>query len=120
MRTETRPWGRFEVIYEDSQTWLKRIIIAPGQSLSYQYHLRRTEYWVPEAPGIRAVVNGHDIELMYPVIHPLEIPPRVKHGLYNPGTSEVSLLEWVVGVREQPTEADIVRINDRYGRVSDA
>lgn len=113
MRQETRPWGRFEVIYETDTTWLKRIIIAPGQSLSYQYHHKRTECWIAETPGVFAEVEGSRFALKANALRPNVIYPGDRHRLYNPGQTEVSVLEWVVG---RPSEDDIVRLSDDYGR----
>jgi len=117
VRNETRPWGRFEVLYEDEQTWLKRIIIAPGQSLSYQYHNWRTETWVAENAGVRAVVEGRDFAIRYPSNTPTFVPRRAKHRLYNPCDHESSVLEWCIAVEHGPlSEDDIVRLADNYGR----
>lgn len=114
MRQETRPWGRFEVLYEDKFTWLKRIIISPGQSLSYQYHLNRSEFWLAETSGVWAEIEGKVLRLQPHRSIPTSIYPRVKHRLFNPGVLEVSVLEWTTG---QPREDDIVRLEDDYGRV---
>lgn len=113
MRTETRPWGRFEVLYEDDHNWLKRIIIDPGQSLSYQYHLERTECWFAETRGVWVEVAGWTSELKSTAHRPTIIHPSERHRLFNPGQAEVSVLEWAVG---RPSEHDIVRLKDFYGR----
>lgn len=108
------PWGRFIILYQDKDTWLKKLIIAPGQSLSYQYHLNRTEYWVVQDLGVRAIIQGSDIELIKSKI-PVAIYPRVRHRLYNPCDHEVAVLEFATG---SPDESDIVRLEDNYGRVT--
>lgn len=113
MRQETRPWGRFEVIYETEHTWLKRIIIAPGQSLSYQYHANRIEHWMPETTGAWAEIDDRTFELTKGFMAPYTIYPLQKHRLFNPCADEVSVLEWVTGF---PDEEDIVRVSDLYGR----
>lgn len=112
MRSEDKPWGRFEVLHETDTTWLKRIIIKPGQSLSYQYHFNRTEYWTPETKGVWAEVKGRQFELT-PFAAACVVYPRQGHRLFNPGLQAVSVLEWVVG---SPDETDIVRVRDDYGR----
>lgn len=111
MRKETRPWGRFEVIYESDRQWLKRIYIAPGQSLSLQYHANRDEYWQVREAGARAVLGDEDFELAPMVAY--NCPALVVHRLYNPCDHEVVVLEYAVG---RPTEGDIVRLSDNYGR----
>lgn len=109
---EQRPWGYFEVLYADESSWLKRIVINPGQSLSYQYHQHRIEYWWPEGNGIRAIVGDFDFELA-PSCTPRAVTPFTKHRLYNPCQHPVSVLEWAVG---RPDENDIERLDDNYGR----
>lgn len=113
MREETRPWGSFEVIHESERDWLKRIRINPGQSLSYQYHLERSEFWLPEMRGVWCEVEGYTKELIYGGFIPYTVFPRVEHRLFNPGHEPVSVLEWATG---HPSEGDIIRIRDDYGR----
>ena len=43
---EHRPWGSFEHLLDEPYCKVKRIIVKPGQRLSYQYHHERTEHWV--------------------------------------------------------------------------
>lgn len=111
MRSETRPWGRFEVIDESETHWLKRIYIAPGQSLSLQVHARRDEYWQVDETGARAVLGAEDFELAPGAAYYCE--RGTEHRLYNPCEREVVVLEYAVG---SPDEADIERLADNYGR----
>ena len=43
---EERPWGSFENLLDETYCKVKRIIVKPGQRLSYQYHHKRSEAWV--------------------------------------------------------------------------
>jgi mannose-6-phosphate isomerase-like protein (cupin superfamily) len=43
---EIRPWGYFEILYEDSNTKVKKIRVESGQVLSYQSHEKRREDWI--------------------------------------------------------------------------
>ena len=43
---EHRPWGSFENLLDEDYCKVKRIIVKPGQRLSYQYHHKRSEHWV--------------------------------------------------------------------------
>ena len=43
---EERPWGSFEHLLEADYCKVKRIIVKPGERLSYQYHHKRSECWV--------------------------------------------------------------------------
>ena len=42
---ESRPWGMYEVLLDSDECKVKRITVAPGQKLSYQYHHKRQEQW---------------------------------------------------------------------------
>ena len=112
MRTETRPWGRFEVIHESKYYWLKHLIIAPGQSLSLQAHLHRDERWFTEDTGVRAIIGVNDFELAPKTWY--DVTSHTYHRLTNTGQDEVTVVEWASGL---PDEADIIRIKDDYGRL---
>ena len=43
--TETRPWGTYEILLEDKNCKVKKIIVQPGQKLSLQSHEKRNEFW---------------------------------------------------------------------------
>jgi mannose-6-phosphate isomerase-like protein (cupin superfamily) len=111
MIVETRPWGRFVILYQDKDTWLKRLIIAPGQSLSLQKHHLRDEWWYPLDDGI-----AYDDGKVKTDLTPYETYYCLRgevHRLTNTGQTEAQLLEWAVGF---PTEEDIDRLEDNYGR----
>ena len=40
---ESRPWGTFENLLDEESCKVKQIIVRPNQSLSYQYHYKRSE-----------------------------------------------------------------------------
>ncbi len=111
MIIETRPWGRFAILYADKNTWLKRLIISPGQSLSLQSHEHRSEFWVTEDDGVKAIIGDAEFVLNPGVI--FEVYPREKHRLTNTCDHEVCVLEWATG---SPLESDITRYHDIYGR----
>jgi mannose-1-phosphate guanylyltransferase/mannose-6-phosphate isomerase len=48
---EERPWGWFEILFEEATLKIKRILVKPGKRLSLQSHERRAENWI--------VVQGH-------------------------------------------------------------
>lgn len=39
----TKPWGSYENILDEEYTKVKKIVIKPDQSPSYQYHFKRSE-----------------------------------------------------------------------------
>lgn len=112
-RTTHRPWGTYTVLEEGVGFKLKRIVVKPGASLSLQMHHHRSEHWVVVS-GTAVVVNGeHDIlvqrnESTY-------IPAGTAHRLTNPGVVDCVMIEVQTG--DYLGEDDIVRLEDRYGRV---
>lgn len=107
------PWGKWEVLLDDSNCKVKKITINPGQSPSYQYHYKREEVWV--------VVSGHgeaildDIPIKVEKSQKLIIPKLQKHRLRNTGTDPLIFIETQIG--EYFGEDDIVRLSDDYGRI---
>ena len=87
MQIINRPWGWMVKLIHTNRFWLKIILVDTRTSL--QYHLNRTEYHI-SLFGIKKVL-------------PLE-RHRMTHGLY---------IEIATGF---PSEDDIVRIDDDFGR----
>ena len=48
-----KPWGQYTDIYRSPSVVFKRIDIAPGEEISYQYHHGRDEFWY--------VSSGHGV-----------------------------------------------------------
>ena len=112
-RTVHRPWGTYTVLEEGSHFKIKRIVVKPGASLSLQMHRHRSEHWVVVS-GEARVVNG-DRELRVHVNESAYIPAGHKHRLENPGVADLVMIEVQSG--DYVGEDDIVRFDDRYGRL---
>lgn len=115
-KVESRPWGRFVVLHKDHDMWLKRLIIAPGASLSLQYHENREEYWLTHDVGVRHWYGrqpGAWVSLPPGVVR--KIARGEIHRLENASEKTVIVTEWAVG---RPDENDIVRLADDYGRAN--
>jgi mannose-1-phosphate guanylyltransferase / mannose-6-phosphate isomerase len=108
-----RPWGTYTVLEEGTRFKIKRIVVKPGASLSLQMHHHRSEHWIVVS-GTAKVVNG-DHELLVYTNESTFIPAGHRHRLENPGVIDLVLIEVQSG--EYLGEDDIVRFNDRYGRV---
>ena len=59
--TETRPWGKFEVLLDDPDVKVKRITVDPGQRLSYQYHEKRAEVWTIIHGTLTIILNDETL-----------------------------------------------------------
>ena len=109
---DTRPWGRWEVLDTGEGFAVKRITVNPGGILSLQLHHHRSEHWVIVA-GRARVTRGEAVVDLGPGAH-VHIPVETAHRIENPGTEVVEFIEVQQG--DKLDEADIVRLDDRYGR----
>ena len=109
---EHRPWGSFENLLDEDYCKVKRIIVKPGQRLSYQYHNKRSEVWVV-VQG-EAVVTLDDKEYIYKVGEVVNVPVGTKHRVENDGKEDLIFIETQTGTYFG--EDDIIRLSDDYGR----
>ena len=110
-KREVRPWGQFERFTLNEISTVKIITVKPKQKLSVQYHYKRREFWrfldnpARVTLGKKTFVVKKDDEVIIPrkAIHSIE-------ALSKP----VRFLEIALGKFD---EKDIVRVEDKYGRV---
>jgi mannose-1-phosphate guanylyltransferase/mannose-6-phosphate isomerase len=115
-QTVHRPWGSFTVLEDASDCKVKRLTVKPGQVLSLQKHHRRSEHWTV-VQGTAKVRVG-DREFLLQRNESAFIPMGALHRLENPGDEDIHLIEVQCG--DYFGEDDIVRLEDRYGRVPKA
>lgn len=110
--SDTRPWGRWEVIAAGEGYVVKRITVKPDQKLSLQWHHHRGEHWII-TQGCGDVTLGDEIK---PVTKgdSIFIPKTVNHRMTNSGRELLEFIEIQMG--DILDEADIERIEDIYGR----
>lgn len=108
-----RPWGFYEVINEKKSVKVKRLSINPGEKLSTQKHLHRSEHWLV-VKGVAKVIKGDKAFLIQANASSF-IAKGMIHSLENPGKDILEMIEVQTGV--YLGEDDIVRFEDRYGRV---
>ncbi len=111
-RQEARPWGRFQVLNQSTNSKTKRIEIDPGQRTSLQRHQHREEQWVV-VEGRARVVKGSDTLNLKPG-DSIRINRGESHRIENPGTEVLVIIEVQIG--SLLIEADVVRLKDDYGR----
>ena len=108
---EERPWGAFIEFTRNAQSTVKIITVNPNESLSLQYHHNRDEFWhVISGEGIleigtdkkRAVIGADYF-----------VPKGTRHRI-SAGNLPLALLEISYGAFD---ENDIVRLEDKYGRI---
>jgi len=115
-RTVHRPWGAYTVIEEGPGFKIKRVEVKPGASLSLQMHEHRSEHWVVVS-GTAKVVNGEH-ELTINANQSTFIPAGNRHRLENATAEPLVIIEVQSGA--YLGEDDIVRFDDKYGRVQPA
>ncbi len=108
-----RPWGKYDSIDNGKRFQVKRITVKPGEKLSVQMHHHRAEHWIVVS-GTARVRNG-DKEFLMTENESTYIPIGEIHYLENPGKVPLELIEVQSG--SYLGEDDIVRFEDRYGRV---
>ena len=109
-----RPWGHYDTIDKGQRYQVKRISVLPGECLSLQLHYHRAEHWIVVS-GTAKVICGEQ-ELILSENQSTYIPLGVKHSLSNPGKVPLELIEVQSGI--YLGEDDIVRFEDRYGRLA--
>ena len=138
---ETRPWGGFFVIDESQaqqfadqyfgglsvedlriagQLSPKVLLVAPGQRLSWQYHHRRAEIWQVMAGPVAVATSLTDLETSSNTYAPGErivLRQGERHRLIGLHGWGVVAEIWQHTDASHPSdEADIVRVQDDFGR----
>ncbi|NUU67363.1 mannose-1-phosphate guanyltransferase [Enterobacteriaceae bacterium BIT-l23] len=108
-----RPWGKYDSIDAGQRYQVKRITVKPGEGLSLQMHHHRAEHWIVVA-GTAQVTIDDKVSLLGEN-ESIYIPLGATHCLENPGKIPLELIEVRSGAYLE--EDDIVRFQDRYGRV---
>jgi len=114
-----KPWGHYEDIYRVGDVVFKRLIIKPGQSISYQTHSKRGEFWFV-ASGRGQLKFSFDVspKEVYSVItlepgQTMDIQKSMAHQATCLGDISLVIYEMQYGECE---ESDITRIDDPYKR----
>ena len=111
--TVHRPWGSYTILEDREDCKVKRLTVKPGHVLSLQLHNRRSEHWTV-VDGTAKVRIG-EREFLLNANESAYIPMNTVHRLENPGQRDIHLIEVQCG--DYFGEDDIVRLEDRYGRV---
>jgi len=109
---EQRPWGSFEILHEENELKIKRIIVKPQSRLSLQSHKFRSENWTIIQGEALVTINDKDIPCT--ANKSVFIPAQAKHRIANPGEVEVVFIEVQTG--SYLGEDDITRYQDDYNR----
>ena len=108
-----RPWGYYEVLTEDSEHKVKRIVVYPGARLSLQRHRHRDEHWLIVSGEAIFTLNTEEIILGKG--QSVDIPRGALHRVFNTGNTDLVIVEVQTG--DYFDESDIERVEDDFGRV---
>jgi mannose-6-phosphate isomerase-like protein (cupin superfamily) len=109
---EERPWGWFEILFEEAGLKVKRIMVKPGKRLSLQSHEHRAENWVI-VQGRALFTLGEETCELAPH-QAVFIPAKSRHRMENPGEQELVFIEVQTG--SYLGEDDITRYHDDFSR----
>jgi len=112
-KIDHRPWGFYEILSDASDSKVKRITVYPGQRLSLQRHLHRSEHWYVISG--QAIVTRNGAELTLAAGQCVDLPALAWHRIHNIGPKNVVFIEVQTG--DYFGEDDIERSEDDYGRV---
>lgn len=115
-RTVDKPWGH-ETIWADTDLYVGKILhIREGQALSLQYHEEKDET-ICVLTGEMTLIVGPSADALEEVL----LGPGQAYRI-TPGTVHrmVAVRDCEVLEASTPHLQDVVRIEDRYGRDSDA
>ena len=113
--TNQRPWGDYVTIFKGKNFQIKIITVNPGHKLSVQKHFKRSEHWI--VTHGQATVEIDEAVLTLNDNEHCHIPKEAVHSLENKSNEQLKIIELQYGT--YLGEDDIVRYEDRYGRIKD-
>jgi len=105
-----KPWGGYLILEKSPWYWIKKLFIKEGEQLSLQSHRNRDEIWIVLQGKIQA--QKEEAFFILEEGEYLKINKKEKHKIY--ALRYALVLEVAFG---QPRERDIIRYQDKYGRV---
>jgi len=112
MEEDHRPWGYYQVLADEPDHKVKRIVVYPGKRLSLQRHGLREEHWYLLSG--QALVTRNQDKIQLKKGEAVDIPQGAVHRIENIGSSNVTFIEVQSG--EYFGEDDIERLEDDFGR----
>ncbi|KGJ94693.1 mannose-1-phosphate guanylyltransferase/mannose-6-phosphate isomerase [Colwellia psychrerythraea] len=109
-----RPWGKYDSVDNGERFQVKRITVKPGAKLSVQMHHHRAEHWIIVSGTAKVTIDEKVVLLTEN--QSAYIPVGAVHALENPGKLPLEMIEVQSG--SYLGEDDIVRFEDKYGRVA--
>lgn len=108
---EIRPWGKFRSFPQGQASKIKIITVKSGETLSLQYHKKRSEFWIILDEGLEVTAGDRVWQPM--ANEEIFIPCKIPHRVRCIGQKPARIMEIWIGKSE---ESDIIRLEDEYGR----
>lgn len=109
---DERPWGNYTVLSDEDDHKVKRIVVKPGNRLSYQTHARRAEHWYVVSGTATVTLDGELVTV--PAGEAVDIGLGTPHRVANQADEDLVFIEVQIG--DYFGEDDIVRLEDDYDR----
>ena len=111
-RVVRKPWGEERIFAENTRYAGKLLLIRAGESLSFQYHVRKDEtiHVLDGVLGLQLERDGEAADLRLNPGGTFHVSPGTRHRMYAP-EGDCLLVEV-----STPELDDVVRLADRYGR----
>ena len=111
-RVVPKPWGEERIFAENTRYAGKLLLIRAGESLSFQYHVRKDEtiHVLDGVLGLQLERDGEAADLRLTPGGTFHVSPGTRHRMYAP-EGDCLLVEV-----STPELDDVVRLADRYGR----
>tara|TARA_B110000503_G_scaffold141104_1_gene233693 strand:- start:262 stop:1662 length:1401 start_codon:yes stop_codon:yes gene_type:complete len=110
---DERPWGRYDILFQNNFLKVKKLIILPNQSISLQYHNQRSEHWIVVSGLADVYIDGKNSSLK--AGQSIDISKKSHHSVSNKTNEKLIIIEVQMG--DYFGEDDIIRLNDPYNRV---
>lgn len=107
-----RPWGFFDEFIQDEPCTVKLITVRAHEALSLQYHHKRQEFWVIISGNGHVTIGDNREEVKKGDQYEIK---KGQHHRVEAGSEDLMFLEIATG---EFNEDDIVRLEDKYGRIS--
>lgn len=112
IKDEQRPWGSFRRFTLNEPSTVKLVSVNAGKQLSLQYHNHREEFWRILDGDPTIVIGGN--ETIAKAGDEFFVPAKTNHRI-RANEQNARILEIGFGAFD---EADIVRLDDAYGRAA--
>lgn len=104
-----RPWGYYEIILDEPNYKIKRLVIDTNGELSLQSHKHRKENWIV-VQGVAGITLEDKHIILNRRGQSVTIPPETKHRVKN--KCEIPLIIIEIQTGHYLGEDDIIRYKD--------